>query len=405
VQGENDGDPRLPSFDHTVVGPEILTMPRRIDDLSDPLAYLTQYRSWAGCGNAISDGSGLVTFPETHSFVDDPEGALGAIEQLITIALDSSEPVCLDRSRSARVDGCAATVTAAIAGQVVDAGRELTRKLPVDPQARDSCECFQIPAKTSSRSTGVLTRVFGTAKERSTALMTTRGFIDTQLQSDLYSLDTQLMNDFGSLFMGEALDNGLMHGAGDCWLSSIVHKGSPGGLARVELVIFNLGSSMDENILEIPDSNPIRGQLEALIAEHQSAGHFTNGWTPKALLVRHALQHRITSSVNGRGGIGSHGMISFYEQLTHGSTATDAACVIVSGSTYVRLSPRYQLRASLSPNRRAPIQDIAFNDDNDFRLPADNRCIRSLSRRLPGTMVVLQFTVRPDHLIKREIPR
>lgn len=373
------------------------------DDISDPRLYLKQYRDWSGCSEGASP-DGRVTFPPVHSFIHGPEDTLRALDQLVVHALDGSGPLVLDRTSCTRVDGCAETVTAALASQAEKAGVRVEWTAPVEAAVSDRCGCLSGAPNRPTSVSGVLQRVLTTHKERVGALMVTSKFLDDQVRTDRWALDGEFLKECGSLFLGEAVDNSLTHGAGDCWFSGIVSRNAA-GTSHIELVIFNMGSSIDQTILGMPWKNPVREQLRRLIKTHERAGYFGPSWTPETLLVRHALQQRITSARNMKGGIGSHGMIEFYEQLAH--TAPDSApeCVVVTGNTYVRLSPSFRLEDSRRRGRQPPIQDVAFNVENDLRLPADTACIRALPRRLPGTIVILQFTVTPDHLVKQETQR
>jgi hypothetical protein len=377
-------------------------------DVSDPRAYLEGYRDLAGFDLAGDGGDRRVTFPSVHSFVENPEGALGAAERMVIHALTGKEPVRLDRSACTRVNGCAETVTAALLQQVKEAEPEieLQRDPPRDPIARDVCDCFTLEPDPSATTAGMLTRIFRDKREMSLVSMVTTDLLREQLETDRYRLDKGLLSDLGSFFVGEALDNSLAYGAGDCWLSAVVRKGvAADALARVELSIFNLGPSMDQTIMNGATTDSARAQLEALVEHHHAAGHFVNGWSQETLLVRQAMQQRVTSSGRVTGGVGSRGMISFYTELARRAPGSSPVCVIITGTTFVRMSPQYRLKRSRIPGRPETIKDIAFNRRNDFRLPADSACFTTLARRLPGTLVALQFTLDPTHLLKREVPR
>lgn len=379
-------------------------------ELIDPRAYLERYRFWSRAKNGRANGkSTTIAFPEVHSFLEAPEAALEASEEMVLHVLDGCEAVHLDRTRSTRVDVCAESVTTVLAQQLAQLNVHLTHAAPTDPFAAAACDAFSVPpVSRNGTSPGRMERLFREEDRISVrvALQETQIWLKEQLTTERLQPSPDLIKAFGS-FMGEAVHNGLDHGAGDCWLSTAVRKDLPDSLPRVELAIFNLGDTLDETIMEMPEHEPARQDINKLQSLHQKAGYFVDGWTNEALLVRHALQHRITKDgANERtGGVGTMKMISCFELLVKTSRELPR-CALLTGATHVRLSPRYTLERKRGSRRRpAPIRNIAFNDQNDFRLPADRECFQTLTRRFPGTLVTLQFTLAPDHLIPREVAR
>jgi hypothetical protein len=359
-------------------------------DISDPRAYLTLYGQLAGATDQGRRGNGHVVIPTEHSFVSDPESALAAAEAIVLHGLSGKPILHLDHSGCNRVDGCADTVTAALTQQLSAAGCVVNRQFPIcvgrNP-GPDGC--------------GNLDRLYRDKFDLSRALMECSTILKDQLEIPRWRLGKRLSRDLMGFFLGEAIGNALQYGVGDCWFSTVVRKNvGDGALARIEFAVFNLGASIDQTIYQMPHQN--RTYLDGLLRHHADAGFFVDGgWTPEALLVRHALQHQITS--NTRGGVGTRWILTFFEELAKRSPESAPECVIVTGRTHVRLSTQYRLKRSRLPSRPAPILDIAFNRQNDFLLPGDPACFTTMSRRLPGTLVTLQFTLHPSHLSERKI--
>lgn len=388
-------------------------MPERSSHrLAEPQAFLEEYREGAG---VRADGGGLdgrISFPEVHSFLEAPDEALEVAEGMVLSALQGHArrasggrppPVLLDRRPSARVHACAEILTTALSQQAKDLEVAFSPELPQEPVARALCGCFGLSADGAAASAGMMARLFQGDVPPELAQMRLSEWFSAQLSTDRYHVDKLLLQDTCG-FVGEALYNALIHGAGDSWLGAVVRKDVVGALPRVELAIFNLGATMDETIVRMPASDEARAQLDRLREHHQTQGYFGGGWTPEALLVRHALQDRLTTfgTKKRTGGCGCMSMIGFFETLTRAGSDADARCAFVTGNTHVVLSNRYRLAPSRSVERPLPLRDLAFNDDNDFSLPADTQCFRTLKRRFPGTLVTLQFTLTQSHMTRRE---
>ena len=380
--------------------------------LAEPRAFLEQYREGAGVREEGGAYNGKIAFPEVHSFLEAPDEALEAAEGMVISALrghaqratgGQPAPVLLDRRASARVHACAEVLTTALSQQAKDLDVSFTPELPTEPSARSLCGCFGLSPDGVATSAGMMARLFEGDVPPELAQMRLSEWFSTQLSTDRYQADKLLLQDTCG-FVGEALWNALLHGAGDTWLGAVVRKDVVAAMPRVELAIFNLGPTMAETIMRMPAADEARAQLDQLSEHHEAQGYFGNGWTPESLLVRHALQDRLTTfgTKKRTGGCGCMSMIGFFEELTRAGDEADARCAFITGNTHVLLSDRHRLAPSRSANRPAPIRDLAFNDNNDFSLPADPQCFRTLKRRFPGTMVTLQFTLTQAHMTRRE---
>lgn len=350
-----------------------------------------------------------IACPQVHSFLDAPDEALEVAEGMVRTALwgnaqrvNGGNPpaILLDRRGTARVHACAEVLTTALSQQVKDL---FAPELPAEPTARALCGCFAPSRDGEETSAGMMVRSFKDDVPPEGVQMRLSEWFSAQLSTDRYQADKILLQDTCG-FVGEALYNALIYGAGDSWLGAAVRKDVVGALPRVELAIFNLGATMDETIVRMPASDNARAQLDQLREHHASEGYFRDGWTPEALLVRHALQDRLTTfgTKKRTGGCGCMSMIGFFEELTRAGEEADARCTFVTGNTQVVLSNRYRLAPSRSAERPPPLRDLAFNDENDFSLPSDSSCFRTLRRRFPGTLVTLQFTLTRAQMTKRE---
>lgn len=386
-----------------------------LSEVSAAREYLEFYRAKSGLRDA--DGTAaprvVVQFPDTLSVIDAPSAALGVAEDIVRHALAGTGTLHFDQKGCVDLAACAGTLSALLAAKARDAGVLVTSDPPADPVAYAILASLALcgngapnepyPADVAVREIEQLHKL-DPIEYKSAVLNVVTSWIGRQFESQSYALPIQFIRRLGD-YLGEAVENGIEHGAGYCWFTVVVRKNILGAIGRVELIILNLGDTIDETLMRMRKGDLPRVEIEGLIERHDRAGHFAGGWTREALLVRHAFQDRVTSygSRERHRGVGLMRMIRHYEHLVDSSPPDFLPRLgLITGRTHVRLNPRHRLRPSRSARRELPILDIAFNEENSFELPADDDCFGTADRRFPGTLLSLHFTVTSSHLEKRD---
>ena len=170
-----------------------------------------------------------------------------------------------------------------------------------------------------------------------------------------------------------------------------IKDGKP--LYRCYLALLSVGATISDSIATGPAKTVAR--MEDYVRAHQSSSI-----SAEALRTVFALQDGVTKDhralAEGRGGTGLQDIFELFEDL--GATPSpvhDAAMVIISGSTCIRLAVPYMKGHRKSNNSE---RELWFNQLNEPSSPPDRRHVFALPGRLNGTLVSMVLTLDPLYL-------
>ena len=176
------------------------------------------------------------------------------------------------------------------------------------------------------------------------------------------------------------------------------------------IVLFNFGDSIYES-LRSPDTSPeLTRQIQELSDLHRKRGFFDRVmkiaaglyiasikvWQEEALWTLYALQEGVSRFNHLPGnedrGNGTVRMIEFFTDLA----SREPRMALISGRTWILFDGTYRLKTIMKQGGERKI--IAFNQENDLKLPPDPERVRTLNAKFPGTLVSLKFRLRRSDL-------
>jgi hypothetical protein len=236
-------------------------------------------------------------------------------------------------------------------------------------------------------------------------------FFDECLRIEDHQLKPALKGNLIDLIT-EVLDNAEQHGQGDkLWYSigyyNTHEKPEDGG--ECHIVLFNFGDTIFESLNRPDTSEELRRQISDLAAEHERRGYFTAtidqgraewSWVPlwqeESLWTLYALQEGVSRFSNKPEGIdrgnGTIKMIEFFTELASGMPQM----ALLSGRTHILFDGKYRLQPKKVGDEERKV--IAFNASNDLRERPDEKYVRTLRNKFPGTLLSLRFHLRRSDL-------
>jgi hypothetical protein len=171
------------------------------------------------------------------------------------------------------------------------------------------------------------------------------------------------------------------------------------------LVLFNFGDTIFESLQQNSTSYEMREKIIGLVKHHTDRNFFDfskRKWQEESLWTLYALQDGVSRYKSTEGGEDrGKGTVRMLEALA-GLSAEQRQMVIVSGSTCIQIDGTYTIQEG--PIDGNAQKTIAFNSQNSLLDPPDERAVRSLDARFPGTLISLRFRMRRlDLALKRDI--
>lgn len=356
-----------------------------------------------------------VECPKTFSFIEAPDDALEALEQLVRASLTQKPRIEVCQDECLLIDHEAESAFSALAVEgakrlkipfsgsfpksdeqrdiVFAAG--LPRSLGVALPEPDGFHCFPLikgrKGKESAR------------RSSQREVVTTRltEYVDECLLMYQYALSDAAKADLSSL-VGEVIGNAEDHsGLAEWWMAAYLRQHEK-KIGDFHITMFNFGKTLYESLQGLPHDSRLRKDIDALVAIHSRRGFFRPNWTEENLWTLYALQEGVsrynTGSYLGDRGQGTADMIEFFQNL--GQTTAEGKepkMCVVSGRTHILFDQRHQMRKQATINGEQR-RIIAFNEENDLHLPPNKRNVTSLARKFPGTLIGLRFFLDQDYL-------
>ena len=357
-----------------------------------------------------------IKIPENFSIIDDTEGALNSIYQLVAFATRRPPPreIRFDHSNLTTFDLAAEGILDTVAVTFRQERRRTKGKLvlrgtfPLDAAANRFIRAVGIIKnlqlqqyflrRDEEQALKILRRMSYKARlrvsEQSPSERAARDLVD-------YFNDCLTVGGFEltkgarhnlALYAGEVLDNAAQHSETDEWvLVGYLDLATSDHIC--ELTIFNFGKTFADTFLTLPPDHYTRTFVDPFVDLHRSKGFFGSGWTPANLLTVAALQGYVScknESDQDTRGNGTVDLINFFQRV-HRATLREGMepprMAIISGETVIYFDGRH----SMAPDKMGrPI--IAFNSQNTLEKPPDHTHVKCLRKvKFPGTIVSIRF--------------
>lgn len=358
----------------------------------------------------------LVRFPETFSFIDDPERALRAIEETLTACAQSpSGRVVLDQSRCRQVDYGAGSVLCALVIDAMRYGIRVSGRYPSDPSAWEIVASTGLPQELGVAGPplphflpfglrkGIRGMRAAAPSDRDRLATEFVEHLDECLSRYHVELDPDGKHHLSQLFT-EAIGNAEDHGGQrEWWIGGYLRQPPGNAPGDLNISVFNFGNTICQTLNKLPEGSLLRDRLSGLVERHRGDGSYGRTYSPEETWMLGAMQEGV-SRVNdqadrlGHRGTGTFHMAETFQTLSRPADATyRPMMVVVSGRSRVVFDGRHRMvETDTGFGEVRPV--IAFNDDNDLRLRPNPRNVHRLERVFPGTIISLRVYLDGDHL-------
>lgn len=208
---------------------------------------------------------------------------------------------------------------------------------------------------------------------------------------------------------GEIVDNCEIHGGEHAvWYAlGHYHEYQDNDYGELQLVIFNYGDTIYEQMISEQTSVETREKINYMIERHRK--FFDATWTEEEMLTVFSLQEgisRLTDSATiGYKNRGKGTVILMDKFNKIGKTVNDEKPMfsLTSGRTHIVFDNNYKLERKHIADEVLGTGEkriIAFNADNDIFQRADRRNVQRIKEYFPGTIISMKVYVDSKYLTK-----
>lgn len=203
-----------------------------------------------------------------------------------------------------------------------------------------------------------------------------------------------------SEMIGEVIDNCKLHGGRFSKWYTLGHFTMEDDIGECQLVVFNFGESIYDNLKNGETSSETRKSLEK-ITQYYKNKFSRQSWNEEALWTLYSLQDgvsRLRDIKNPDRGTGTATFIDLFQKIGNTIDNNTPLMSVTSGKVSILFNDKYRIRNSNFDGEERKI--IAFNKENDlYKLP-DKRNIRILKNKFPGTVISMKFYLDKKYLVK-----
>jgi hypothetical protein len=207
-----------------------------------------------------------------------------------------------------------------------------------------------------------------------------------------------------SMLISEVIDNAENHSEEERWYVTGYLKEEDENTDVCNICIFDFGDTISSTLSNADLNEKLITNINKLIKKHRRKGFldFKFKWTIDNLWTLYALQEGISRYNIKRDktdrGHGTVNLIEFFMNLS--CDRKSSKMVILSGNTYILFDGNYKLQKKVIGNETRQV--IAFNSENDLSNKPDERYVKNLKNRFPGTIISMKFYLDKKFLINKE---
>ncbi len=352
-----------------------------------------------------------IVFPTAFSFIDNPQPTLDALSQLVGHTLNPGVSRVIVNQRDCATVGLAAEAVASVLAKHASEkhGQSLSGYVPRDPTQTDIVVSVGMPhvlGLSDARPNFMVFDLFHGKKRADPSPHTANAdvgttalvqYIDRCLKQFGHALTSRGREHFAKL-VGEVIDNAEQHSnRSDWWIAAYLRYQREARRGDCRMTIFCFGQSLADSLRSLPGDSKLRRHIVNCINQcsrrrrfHRQKRFYRDDlWTVHALQGRVSCQNTSSDTIGDRGQ-GTADMIETFQYLS----ADSGTMCLLSGHTQILFDGTYKMKRSSSGSRRV----LAFNPANDLTYPPDTQHVRHLTRRFPGTLLSLRFSLEEEHL-------
>lgn len=187
--------------------------------------------------------------------------------------------------------------------------------------------------------------------------------------------------------IGEVLGNVEDHSGRDrWWFSGHFEEGANGVGGMGQVVILNLGATIDETLVKLPTDQGVGHEVSTRVDSYLKLDASRRPADYRTFL---ALQQGISAlrHVEDSRGQGTIRLLQFFARLSR--PGSEPEMLIISGSTRVHVDQNEASKVlKIAPGGQF---ELPLNATGNLRQPPDPKFVHSISGRLPGTLVAFRF--------------
>ena len=346
-----------------------------------------------------------LTIPEVFSFTDNPEETIEVLQKLTKVGLNTRvKKIFIDHSSCRKLDIGASTVMDALILSIKDKCRNkpfelrghignrkeineilmvsgILKHLHISEISIPGIECLNLLHNETSA-------------EMAQKIIE---YLIRCLNSQGFGIKRKGVRDLGEM-LSEILDNCKQHSVLHEWFALGHYSKEEERRGKVRLVIFNFGKTIYESFSEKESDPSMYGYLKE--EANKIRTQYPNSPSIESLITLYALQDGVSRFKN-RGkesdrGSGTIKLISIFQAIGRDKEKKLPSMSITSGRSQIIFDNKYQIKPSIINGVKKQI--IAFNSENDMRLPPDSNNVKDLSAFFPGTVISMEFYIDKDYL-------
>ncbi len=346
-----------------------------------------------------------LVIPEVFSFTKNPEETIEILQKLTQSGLNNRlKKICIDHRHCKKLDICASTVMDAVILSIKDKHRNKPLELYGHISGiRNVDEILMVSgilkhlhiSETSIPGVECLELLHNeTSAEMAQKIIE---YLVRCLNSHGFGIKKEGVRDLGEM-LSEILDNCKQHGVLHEWIALGHYSKDKAQRGKGRLVIFNFGKTIYESFSE-KGSNPsmfkyLKSEAEAICTK------FANAPSIESMVTLYALQDGISRFKDKENesdrGSGTIKLISIFQAIGRDKEQNLPSMSITSGKTQIVFDNKYRIGHSKIDGMEKQI--IAFNRENDMKLPPDSNNVKDLNVFFPGTVISMEFYIDRGYL-------
>ena len=357
-------------------------------------------------------------YPKVFSFFDDPVETVRFINRLAaSVAENRSREVFIDQSECEKLDIAAEAVCSVLAREAREKQNvRFQAAPPADDEVKTISFAVGMPRllglKPANQEEHIRFGLVRGRKRRESAYRTSmREDVTTKLTEYIdgclrhYGNPLSLRQaSYLARLVGEVIGNAEDHSRRrDWWVGGYMRMGEH-GYGDCHITLFNFGRPIAESLKTLPENSVLYEDIHELVDKHRKRRFFLpDVWQDDDLWTLYALQGRVSRKNDsplrvGDQGQGTADMIEFFQKLGQsGKSKVPPRMCVVSGNTCIHFDGKYQLQRQ-TPASGLTRRIIAFNSANDLAERPDERYVKHMKERFPGTLITMHFFLDREHL-------
>ena len=222
-------------------------------------------------------------------------------------------------------------------------------------------------------------------------------FINESLKTKGFKLTKKGEKNFKEI-IGEIIGNSRIH-LGDRFNQYfLIGNYYDSEIGKGSLLFFNFGNTIYET-LKATKSLEMKKTMERLINIHKSNKSLDEKFTEESLLTLLALQDKISSEYKKEEsrGTGTIKMIRNFLKISNfNSLENSPNAFVISGKTIIKLDKK------LKEIQNDKIMRLSFNEKKSLEYKPDSKYVKSNRIFYPGTMILIEFNIDKEWLMKGE---